>query len=70
MVVPIYRAAYVFEGTEDARMFFSEWVQADGRDEIVAKLAAVNPSVNGSEAGVSPTIVGWEKKNLEDPELD
>lgn len=70
MSVPIYRAAYIFEDGEDAEIRFSGWVQADGRDEMVTLLEAVNPANGGAPAGETPTILGWEELVLEDPELD
>ena len=61
----VYRAAYTFGDAEDATVHFSDWVDISGIDEIESVLEAVNPSRNGGEAGVTPTILGWEKKELD-----
>ena len=63
--VKVYRAAYTFESSEDARVYFSDWVSLDGIDEVETRLEAVNPSMNGGAAGVTPTILGWEEKELD-----
>lgn len=64
-IVKVYRAAYTFGAEEDARVFFSDWVSLDGIDEVETMLEAVNPAVNGGSAGVTPTILGWEEKELD-----
>ena len=63
--IKVYRAAYVFGSEEDARIHFSDWIKTDGFDEVEEMLAAVNPSVDGGQAGVEPTILGWEEKELD-----
>lgn len=71
MAVKIYRAAYQM-GDEDApRVYFSEWVSGDGREDKAAELLAeVYRSEGDLGEWVEPTIVGWEEKVLEDPALD
>ena len=64
-VVKVYRAAYTFGDAEDARIFFSDWVSLAGIDEVQSMLEAVNPPLNGGNAGVTPTILGWEEKELD-----
>lgn len=63
--VKVYRAAYVFGNAENAIVRFSGWVSADGIDEVQGIIEAVNPSMDGGEAGVTPTILGWEEKELD-----
>ena len=61
----VYRAAYVFGDAENATVYFSDWVNLSGIDEVESMLEAVNPSMNGGSPGVTPTIIGWEKKKLD-----
>ena len=63
--VKVYRAAYTYGTAEDASIHFSDWISLDGLDEVEARLAAVNPSMNGGMPGVEPTILGWEEKKLD-----
>ena len=63
--VNIYRCAYIHESEDDATIKFSGWSQEDGLDEVEANLMAVNPPKDGSPGGIPPTILGWEKMELD-----
>lgn len=61
-----YRAAYTVGTDEYERVYFSEWVSADGigdMEDMIAEL--VDYDEQGNPVGSSPTIVGWEKKELD-----
>ena len=56
--VKIYRAVYTYLQYTDEKTLFSEWVEADGMDEVLANLHDFNTRIE-------PTVIGWEEKILD-----
>ena len=64
--VKVYRLAYCFDRNGGvANIKFSNWVRVDDLDAVENYINSVQPEGDGSPAGVDPTILGWEEKELD-----
>ena len=64
--VKVYRLAYCFEnGQSVANIKYSNWVRIADLDDVVSNVNSVHQASENSSEGVSPTILGWEEKELD-----
>ena len=64
----ICRLVYYFGDVEPNYLRFSGWVIEGEKQDVIDQINAVNPAGEGSPAGISPTIVGWETRSYEEAE--
>lgn len=61
----VYRAAYTIDGSEYPRVYFSEWVTADGMEQVENELDSMGGNQEGEIQEITTVIVGWEVKELD-----
>ena len=68
-MIKIYRCAFVYNESDEAKVRFSGWVRPEGMAEVKANVLTVNIPGEGGEPGTPPVILGWEEKSLEADEV-
>ena len=70
-MIKIYRCAYIYNETPGAKVRFSGWVRPEGMADVKHNILTVRIPANGEgDAGIPPTILGWEEMSLEADEIE